>query len=436
MKNKKLLTLPDTARVNRQGHLTVGGCDALGLAGRFGTPLYVMDEATLRDRCRQHQKSFRKYYPNSQVVFAGKALATAAIFQVIGQEGLGADVTSAAEILTAAKAGLDLRLTYFHGNNKAPWEIELGIKKNVGQIVVDSLTEIGIIEKLAAKFNKKVRVFLRFNPGIAPHTHPALVTGAGDSKFGLSWEMLKEAVRYLKNHRRLELVGLHAHIGSQILTLEPFRHLAKVMIETAAKIRDEEHFTFEEINLGGGLGIAYTAKTEPPAIVDYVKEITSAVKKQGLKMRYPFPKLLIEPGRSIVGPAGVTLYTVGVIKKTPYRHWVNIDGGMADNPRPITYGAVYEAVLADDPLAKLSAEKIALAGRFCDAGDILIKEIRLPRLRQGNILAVSATGAYNYTMASNYNRVPRPAMVLVKGGRARVIVEREKPTDLLRLDKV
>lgn len=435
MRPVRLFTYPDTTKAGRGGRLSLGGCDALELAKKFGTPLYVMDETTLRDRCRQYQKAFRRFYPNSQVVFAGKALATTAIFKIMAQEGLGSDVTSAAEILTAAKAGLDLHLTYFHGNNKAPWELELAMDKGVGQIIVDSLTEIKLLERLAAKTGKKVRVFLRFNPGIAPHTHPALQTGAHGSKFGLGWEMLKEAVRYLKKNRRLELVGLHAHIGSQILTLEPFRHLVGVMIETAAKIKAEENFTFEEINLGGGLGIAYTSKTKPPAIADYVKEITATVKTQCLKMRFPFPKLLIEPGRSIVGSAGVTLYTIGVIKKTPYRHWVNVDGGLADNPRPITYGAIYEAVLANDPLAKLASEKVAIAGRFCDAGDILIKEIRLPKLREGDILAVSATGAYNYTMASNYNRVTRPAMVLVKNGRARIIIEREKPADLLRLDR-
>lgn len=435
MRPARLSTFPDTAKAGRRGRLAIGGCEAPGLAAKFGTPLYVLDETTLRDRCRQYQKAFRKYYPNAQVVFAGKALATTAVFKIMAQEGLGSDVTSAAEILTAARAGLDLRLTYFHGNNKAPWELELAIKKGVGQIIVDSLTEIKLLEQLAAKAGKKVRVFLRFNPGIAPHTHPALQTGASGSKFGLGWDMIKEAVRLLKKSRRLELVGLHAHIGSQILTLEPFRHLANVMIETAAKIKKELDFTFEEINLGGGLGIAYTQQQKPPAIAGYVREVTAAVKAQCLKMRFPFPKLLIEPGRSIVGPAGLTLYTIGVIKKTPYRHWVNIDGGMADNPRPITYGAIYEAVLADDPLAKLTTEKVAIAGRFCDAGDILIKEIRLPKLKEGDILAVSATGAYNFTMASNYNRVTRPAMALVKNGRARIIVERERPEDLLRLDK-
>ena len=410
--------LPDTAKINSKGHLEIGSCDAVDLAQEFGTPLYVMDEATLRDRCRQYVSAFRVHYPNTEVVFACKALCTVGISKIIASEGLGFDVSSGGELYTALKAGADPKKIYFHGNNKSLREIEEGFRAGIGRFMVDNEQELKNLADVSAKVGRQAHIQIRVNPGIEAHTHEFIQTGKIDSKFGVPLDQLDPFINLVHKTKGVKLEGLHAHIGSQILDLKPFIEESKLLLGLIQK------YGLNEMNIGGGLGIAYLPQHTPPSIEHFAKEIAKVLKDKTTA------KLTLEPGRSIVGTAGVTLYTVGAVKDIPgIRKYIVVDGGMADNPRPILYGAKYEAQLANRPNDP-AEETVTVAGRFCESGDVLIKDIKLPRVQAGDILAVACTGAYNYSMASNYNRVGRPAMVLVSGGSAAVVVKRESYEDL------
>lgn len=424
-------------RVNGAGHLEIGGIDALALAREFGTPLHLLDEGRLRANCGEYRDTLaRAYGPNTRAIFASKACCTVATCQIAHQEGLGVDVASGGELHTALRAGIPAGDLYFHGNNKTPDEVEYGLGAGVGRFVVDNDHEFDLLETLTARLDMTADVLLRLAPGIEPHTHQAIRTGGVDSKFGfgmLDGAAYRAVVRATRMPR-VRLRGLHAHIGSQVCDLEPFRMSATALVDFAARVRDELDITVEELNLGGGLGIRYVASDEPPPIAEYVQALAGAVKAKVSAHRLSPPRLFLEPGRSIVGSAGVTLYTVGAIKSIPgVRTYVSVDGGMFENPRPALYGAQYEAVAAARA-ADAATDTVAVAGKCCESGDVLIWEARLPPVRSGDLLAVFGTGAYTYSMASNYNRFPRPAVVLVGDGRARCVVERETYDDLLRKD--
>lgn len=416
--------LPDTAKINKQRHLEIGGYDTIELAKEFGTPLYVLDEETIRGRCQDYLKSFRKYYPNTDVIYACKALSTAAVQKIVTSEGLGLDVSSGGELYTALKAGCDPKKIYFHGNNKSKPELKYALEAGIGRIVVDNLQELANLDEVTKQTGRHAGILLRINPGIEAHTHEYIKTGRVDSKFGIPLDEVETAVREAKKKKLISLLGFHAHIGSQILEVKPFVEEVKLLLELTLK------YETNELNMGGGLGIAYLSSDEPPSLDSFAQEIAAVLKDKTMA------KLILEPGRSIIGNAGITLYTVGAIKDIPgIRKYVFVDGGMADNPRPMLYQARYEAKIANKP-DQPTAEKVTIAGRFCESGDVLIKDINLPKVEVGDVLAVFCTGAYNYSMASNYNRVGRPAMVLVRDGNATLIVKRESYEDLILSDVI
>ncbi|MCU0517934.1 MAG: diaminopimelate decarboxylase [Oscillatoria sp. Prado101] len=427
--------MPLTARVNRLDRLEIGGCDVTALVERFGSPLYIVDEQTLRTACRQYREALERYYPGqSQVLYASKAWSCLAIGAVVAQEGLGIDVVSGGELHTALTAGVSPDKIYFHGNNKSREELQLAVETGC-TVVADNWLDLSTTADISKKASQPVRIMLRFTPGIECHTHEYIRTGHLDSKFGFDPDCADEVFSFVSQQPALSCTGLHAHIGSQIFELQPHADLAGVLVQWLQKAA-QYGLPVGELNVGGGLGIRYTESDNPPSIDAWVKtvcvSIAGALQSEGL----PLPKLLCEPGRSIAGPACVTAYTVGSQKAIPgIRTYLSVDGGMSDNPRPITYQAVYRAVVANrmgEPLT----EKVTVAGKHCESGDILIQEAQLPKTQPGDILVVPGTGAYNYSMASNYNRLPRPAAVLVRDGEANVILQRETYQDLLRLDRL
>lgn len=418
------------------GHLCVGGCDALELARTFGTPLHVLDGGRLRQNLRAYREAFSRHAPAGQPVFASKALCTVATCQLAHREGFWVDVASGGELHTALFAGVPAAHVVLHGNCKTEEELRYALRAGVGRVAVDNFHELDLVDRLAQESGTVADVWLRVTPGIEPHTHRAIQTGGVDTKFGFGIPdgSALRAVREALARPGLRLRGFHSHIGSQILDLEPFRRNAELVVAFAAQVRSELGYVAEELNLGGGLGIRYLSSDRPPSIEAYVAAVAEALHASCRAWGYPVPRLFLEPGRSVVGPAGVTLYTVGPVKEVPgVRTYVAVDGGMYENPRPALYGARYEAVLAarpDDPPQRT----VALAGRCCESGDVLIWEAHLPEVRPGDVVAVFSTGAYTYSMASNYNRFPRPAVVLAEDGRAQVVVRRETYEDLVRLD--
>lgn len=426
--------LPLTAKINGQGNLEIGGCDVTTLVEQFGSPLYILDEETLRTACQQYRDSFQKYYPGqSQVLYASKAWNCLAVCAIARSEGLGIDVVSGGELYTALTAGVSPAKIYLHGNNKSPEELRLAIDADV-TIVVDNWYELRTLTTLV-QGEQPIRIMLRLTPGIECHTHEYIRTGHLDSKFGFDPNDLDDVFQFVSQQPSLNCVGLHAHIGSQIFERQPHRDLAAVMVQW---LRDASKYGLNvtELNVGGGLGIKYVESDDPPSIDEWVKAICEVVQQACAAENLPLPKLLSEPGRSLIATSCVTAYTIGSTKTIPdIRTYVSIDGGMSDNPRPITYGSVYRAVIAN----KLSAphtEIVTVAGKHCESGDILIKNAQLPKTEPGDILVVMATGAYNYSMASNYNRLPRPAAVVVANGEANLILQRETYQDLIRQDRL
>ncbi|MEB3285297.1 MAG: diaminopimelate decarboxylase [Candidatus Sericytochromatia bacterium] len=427
---------PLTAERNAAGELVLGGCKALDLAGQFGTPLLVLDEHTLREACREYVQTLARCYPpGGRILYASKALTLCAIHALVFQEGLGLDVVSSGEFHTALAAGVPAEACVLQGNNKTEDELRHALQNRIGRINVDNLDELRLLLRLARQENFAPRILLRVAPGIEAHTHDFIRTGQEDSKFGLDLKsgQLDEALQWLKASPEVECLGLQAHIGSQIFDAHAFEETAKTMVGLLQEIRERHGFEAKELDLGGGLGIPYVASDDPPCISETVERLCLAVLKSCELYHVPPPRLILEPGRSIVGSAGVTLYATGSRKDVPgIRTYVSLDGGMGDNPRPITYGAQYVAEVAGQ--AAETTELVTLAGRYCESGDVLISDIELPRLQAGDILAVYATGAYTYAMASHYNRCGRPAVVLVSDGRADIIARRETLDDLIRLD--
>jgi diaminopimelate decarboxylase len=426
-----------TQRVNAHGHLEIGGCDTLELAREFGTPLYVMDEATIRGNCRALRIAYEKRYTSSLMLFAAKAFMNMAICRIMDEEGMGLDLSSGGELYTALKAGFPLERAYLHGNNKAPWELALALDSGVGRIVLDNEREMALLQALAAERGTVQDVLLRVSPGIKPQTHNYIQTGQIDTKFGLgiSTGCAMDGLRTALNMPNLRVVGLHCHIGSNIMGLDSFEMAARMMIRFAAHVRDELKLTIRELDLGGGVGVRYTPDQEPPSAEDYAEAVITGLTDELRKYDLPAPMLLQEPGRSIVGEAGTTLYTIGTIKDVPgIRRYVSVDGGMSDNPRPALYEAKYSALVANKPQAPLT-QKVTVAGKHCECDNLLF-DLELPDVEPGDLLAVQTTGAYNYSMASNYNRFTKPAVVLVNDGTAEVIAARETLDDLLSHDVV
>lgn len=427
----------DCLNVNERGHLTIGGCDTVQLAEMFGTPLYVMDETAIRRALRDYKASIDENYENGgMVTYASKACCFKELYRIVGQEGCGADVVSGGEIYTALQAGFPAERLYFHGNNKSEEELRLALEAGVGRIVADNPLELEQLSVAACSMGKTAAVYLRITPGINAHTHDFIRTGQIDSKFGFTLETGEalEGARRALTLPGLKLKGLHCHIGSQIFDEQPFVHAAEVMLDFMAQIRRETGATLEELDLGGGFGIRYTEEDQPKAYGKYMRLVAGAVKAKAAQLDYPVPYTVIEPGRSVVASAGITLYTAGHIKEIPgIRTYVSIDGGMTDNPRYALYQAAYtvvNAVKADKPADAV----VTLAGRCCESGDLIQENTPVQSCQPGDILAVLATGAYNYAMSSNYNRLPRPAIVMVKEGEARVVVKAETYEDLIRND--
>ncbi|MCX5955570.1 MAG: diaminopimelate decarboxylase [Cyanobacteria bacterium] len=424
---------PITTAVDQEGVLVVGGCRLEDLARSYGTPLYVLDEATLRATCRAYRQALETFYPGpSLALYASKANSSLALTALVASEGLGLDAVSAGELLTALQGGMPPERIVLHGNNKSEEELELALAHRV-TVVLDNWQDVEILTRIAPGRRSPVRLLVRFTPGIECHTHEYIRTGHLDSKFGFDPDQLEPVLRHLASCSWAWLDGLHAHIGSQIFEIEPHRDLAAVMADALALARSLGH-PCSDLNVGGGLGIRYVATDDPPTIQDWVRTVAEAVATACRERGLSLPRLLCEPGRSLVATAGVTLYTVGSRKEIPgIRTYVSIDGGMSDNPRPITYQSRYTAVLAAQPLAAVEGS-FTVAGKHCESGDVLLPDIALPQPAAGAVLAVFATGAYNASMASNYNRIPRPATVLVHGGEAEVVQRREQPEELLRYD--
>lgn len=432
------MRLRGTARVNARNHLEIGGCDTVELARRFGTPLYVVDEDLVRQRCREYREAFAGPAAGSLVLYAAKTLLTTGLARLIEEERLGLDVVSGGELYTALAAGFPAGRIYFNGNNKSRAELEEALTAQVGGIVVDNLSELELLSDLATRRRQRQAILLRLAPGVQAHTHEYIQTGQVDSKFGfpLGGGVALNGVRTALDSDWLELRGYHCHIGSQILALESYRAAVRAMLTFAAETKAATGFAPEILDLGGGLGVRYTEDDHPPGIAELAAVMLAAVAEGAAAQGLPCPRVFVEPGRSIMGEAGTTLYTVGAVKDIPgVRRYVAVDGGMTDNPRVALYQAVYEA-LAANRAADAPSEVVSVAGKCCESGDMLLWDAALPPVARGDLLAVFTTGAYNYSMASNYNRLPRPAVVLVGGGRARLLVARETYADLVRLDLI
>ena len=424
---------PLSAGFDAEGRLEVGGCRLSDLARTYGTPLYVLDEATLRGTCRAYREALERHYPGpSLALYASKANSSLAITALVASEGLGLDAVSAGELLTALQGGMPADRIVLHGNNKSREELALAARQGV-TVVLDNWQDIELLTDLAPDLAEPVSLMLRFTPGIECHTHEYIRTGHLDSKFGFDPDQLEGVLRHLQGCSWARLTGLHAHIGSQIFELQPHRDLAAVMADALQLARSLGH-PVADLNVGGGLGIRYVASDDPPSIDAWVSTVAGAVAAACRERGLELPRLLCEPGRSLVATAGVTLYTVGSRKEIPgLRTYLSVDGGMSDNPRPITYQSQYTALLADRPSAE-ATETVTVAGKHCESGDVLLKDAQLPPATAGDVLAVLATGAYNASMGSNYNRIPRPAAVLVHDGLADLVQRREQPEDLLRYD--
>lgn len=427
---------PLTTKINSNGNLEISGCDLVQLAKDFKTPLYVMDKATLTKMANDYKKAF-SIYPNTKMLFASKALMTSAVAKILHDADFGFDVVSMGEIYTLLNAGISLNQTSFNGNNKSEEELNFALDNNINTISVDNFYELKLLNKIAKEKNKIQKIHLRITPGIECHTHEYIQTGQIDSKFGFDLSMLNEAVNLILNkYKNLNLKGLHAHIGSQIFETEVYKDVARIVLEEIKKIKDDFNIELNEINLGGGLGITYTNEDNPPSVYEIAEVITKSINENCEKLNLEKPVLYIEPGRSLVCSAGFSLYTLGSSKEIKgIRKYITIDGGMADNPRPSMYQAKYSAEIANAKKEN-NPQIVTIAGKFCESGDILIKDIELNSPQAGDILCVYDTGAYCYSMSSNYNRMLKPAMVLIEDGKAKLIVKRQTLEQLIENDVI
>ncbi|WP_042162624.1 diaminopimelate decarboxylase [Paenibacillus gorillae] len=430
--------LHGTSKINAKGHLEIGGVDTTDLAKEFGTPLYIVDEALVRQRASEYVEAFKASGLKFQVAYASKAFSVMAMCAIAEQEGLSLDVVSDGELYTALQAGFPVERIHFHGNNKTPDEINMALEAGIGCFVVDNFVELHLLNALAAEKGLTVKILLRITPGVEAHTHEYISTGQQDSKFGfdLANGAAKKAIQEALALANLEVLGVHSHIGSQIFEVDGFRMAVNKVSQFAVEIRNELGLTFQVVNLGGGFGIRYVEGDTPLPIAQYVGAITDAIITNFTAAEFPLPEIWVEPGRSMVGDAGTTLYTVGTAKEIPgVRKYIAVDGGMTDNPRPALYQSVYEAILANRA-NEANEETVTVAGKACESGDKLIIDLELPKANIGDLLAVFCTGAYNYAMASNYNRIRRPAVVFVKDGQADLAVQRESLDNIVVNDVI
>jgi diaminopimelate decarboxylase len=431
------LIYPHTTTHNVAGHLEIGGCDVVDLAQEHGTPLFIYDEQTLRDQCRAYHIAFGARTDLYEIVYASKAFSCRAMAELVAQEDLSLDVATGGELAAALAGGFPAGRIYFHGNNKSVAEIEAGLDAGIGHFVVDSFEEIERLEAAAAARGRAQDVLVRVTPGVRPNTHDFIQTGQQDSKFGfgLADGLAHEAARRLKDAAHLELVGVHAHIGSQIFELDSYRREVEVLFVAIDAWRRDFGFACRIFNIGGGLGIRYTEADQPSSIAEFAEIAVEAVRAGAEKHGMAMPRLFVEPGRSIAGKAAVTAYAVGTVKVIPgVRTYVAVDGGMSDNLRPMLYDSKYEAMLANKAEAE-ATDVVTVAGKHCESGDVLVRDVYVAPPEPGDILVTPGTGAYGYAMANNYNAQPRPAVVMVGDGRARVIIERETWDDVLRLQR-
>ena len=432
----RLSLFPLTAEVSDQGHLIIGGGDTVELAANFGTPLYLFDEFSLRSKCREFKAEFGQRYTDTMVIYACKAFINKALALILNEEGMGLDVVSAGELGIAQSADFPLDRVYFHGNNKSAEEIKLALKWHIGRIVVDNFHELNMLGEIAKEQCYTPDILLRLSPGVDPHTHRYITTGIVDNKFGFPSANAEEAVAQAMSTPNLNLVGLHFHIGSLVFEIEPYQEAIEFILNFASEMKPKYGFELKELNIGGGFAIQYVLGSPAPPIAVYAETIATKIISKCQELHLTLPRLIIEPGRSIVGRAGVALYKAGVVKDIPdVRRYVSVDGGMADNIRPALYEAKHEAAVANKMLVK-EMEKVTIAGKFCESGDILVTDIDLPPVSAGDIIAIPGSGAYCLAQASNYNASLKPAVVLIKEGETRLIRRRQTLDDLTRYDLV
>ncbi len=427
----------DCLKVNEKGNIEIGGCDVAELARKHGTPAYIMDENCIRENCRRYVSAIKEHYNgNGIALYASKAFSCLEIYRIMKEEGMGVDTVSGGEMYTALKAGFPADKIYFHGNNKSEEELRFALSEGIGRIVVDNVTELELLNRIAGENGKLANILFRIKPGIDAHTHSFVMTGQIDSKFGVALETgeAEEIIKYALTLKNVKVVGIHCHIGSQIFELEPFEKAAEVLMRFIADIRDKYGAVLDELNLGGGFGIKYVNTDAPIEYGKYIEAVSRVVKAVCEERKIKVPFIVMEPGRSIVASAGLTVYKVGSVKNIPgIRTYVSVDGGMADNPRFIMYGSEYDAVMVENPNGD-KKEKVTIVGKCCESGDILIEDIEMPEIKAGDLLAVLATGAYNYSMSSNYNRIPKLPVIMTAEGKDRVVVKRETFEDLIRND--
>jgi diaminopimelate decarboxylase len=434
----KLTLFPLTAEVSKQGHLCIGGCDVVDLAEEFGTPLYLFDESTLRHKCQEFKDEFCKYHPDTLVIYASKAFLNRALALIFKEENLGLDVVSGGELSIAHSVDFPLDMVYFHGNNKTREELTLALDWGVGRIVVDNFYELEMLNRLVKERGTRQDILLRLTPGVDPHTHQYTTTGTIESKFGfpLATGQAEEVVNQALSASNLNLLGLHFHLGSPVSEVQPYELAIEIVLRFAQQVSRKFGFNLNEFNIGGGFAVPYTVGSKVPTIADYARTVTSKLDGLISELGLSRPRLIIEPGRAIVGQAGVALYKVGAIKEIPgIKKYVCVDGGISDNIRPALYGAKYEALVANKAL-EAKREVVTIAGKLCESGDILVKDINLTAVYPGDIIAIPVCGAYSIPMSSNYNALPRPAIVMVKEGRARLVRRRETYQDMMSLDLI
>jgi diaminopimelate decarboxylase len=430
--------LPDTAQVNEQEHLTIGGRDVVELAAEFGTPLYVFDETTLRGACSAFRNELLQIHADSLVIYAAKAFLNSTLAAIIKEEGLGIDVVSGGELSIANAIDFPMDKVYLHGNNKLREEIELALSCKVGRIVVDNLDELSMLNEITSTTGAAQDILIRLNPGIDAHTHRYVATGIADSKFGLSIALgqAEEAVAMAVSASNINLIGLHIHLGSLIFSAQPYVEAINIVLEFAARMKERHGFDLREFNVGGGFAIPYTRDDPAPDVAYFVKSVVESIKSGCKQYGIMLPKLILEPGRAIAGRAAVAVYRAGAVKDiTGVRKYVFVDGGMADNIRPSLYGSRYEALVANKVNAG-AVEQVTIAGKYCESGDILATDVQLPPVESGDIIVLPVCGAYCLPMASNYNAALKPAILMVNEGEARMIRRRESFDDLLRYDTV
>jgi diaminopimelate decarboxylase len=432
--NPRLAVFSETAAVNAKDHLVIGGCDALALVKQYGTPLFVFDETDLRNRCREYKTEFGQRYPSVIISYSPKAFTANAMLKLVEEEGLDLDIVTGGELGIAEAVGFPMERVHFPGNNKSAEELEKSVKNNIGHVIVDNLQELDMLIKIAGK--KKVRILLRLNPGVDPHTHKYNTTGIVDSKFGLTRTTWDEALVKALAAPNLEVDGFHFHVGSGLFEADPYLGAISAVLAYAAAMKKKHGFEMRTLSIGGGIGAQYLVDKAPPTVAYFAEAVTNELKYQCRRLKLNLPVLIVEPGRKIVARAGMSFYTIGVIKEIPgIRTYASTDGGISDNIRYAMYGefARQEAVIADRVSAK-NTDKYTVYGKLCESGDVLISDIMLPRLKSGDILAMAGSGAYAVPMQSNYNSMPRPPIVFVKDGKARLVRRRETLEDLVARD--